>query len=116
MSKATQPTPQGAAILAAIGKRGTEATFTTTDFAALAARIGGTVRGYRLDQSTAVYYSAEAQTATLLDEYALEGVLVLCGVDRDGNPVSLSTLKQANKYGKVFKFRNAKTDAEKGGV
>ena len=105
------------ALVAAVGMRGTEATLTTvTDFADLSAKIGGTVRGSLLDKGTgtAVFYASEKQTATLLDPYDLQGFLVLCGIDKDGNPCSLATVKQINKFSKVFKAsRNAAAEPRK---
>ena len=102
---------QSTAILAAIGKRGETATLTTaTDFEAIKAQIGGTVTGISLDKSTAVFYNRDAQTATLIDPYSLDGTLALCGVGRSGEPASLSTIKQVTKYAKVFKARAVKTE------
>jgi hypothetical protein len=105
------------AILAATGTRGTEATLTVaTDFDSLAAQIGGTVKGSLLDKGTgtAVFFDSEKQTATLLDPYALQGFLVLCGIDKDGNPISLATVKQVNKFSRVFKAtRNTTAEPRK---
>ena len=115
MSKTTQPTPQGAAILSAVGAKGTDATFTQADFETLKAQIGGTVRAYRLDQSTVILYDSDRQTTMFLNEQNLVGTLALCGVDRADSPVSL-TVRQVAKYGKIFKApRAAKNNAEKGG-
>ena len=115
MTTKIQHPPQSAATLvAAIGARGTDAALTVTSFESIKAQIGGTVRGYRLDQSTAIYYSTEKQTKTLLDPQSLAGTLALCGLDQKGNPASLTTLKQIKKHGKVFKATAENSDTEPG--
>jgi hypothetical protein len=105
------------AIIAAIGARGADATLTAViDFEAIKSQIGGTVNAVRLDKTTAVFYNRDLQTATLLDPYDLQGILALCGIDKSGNPVSLASVKQITKFGKVFKASRAvnTTEADQG--
>jgi hypothetical protein len=78
----------------------------------LTAQIGGNVTGISLDKGTAVYFNRDAQTATLLDACDLQGTLALCGVDRDGNPMSLATIKQVVKHSKVFRNPRAASTLE----
>ena len=117
MSKGTQTTPQGAAIIAVVGERGTATELRVITIDELTALVGGKLRGHELDPKTAVFYDGEKQTAVTIKPQTLSGTLVLCGQDSNGNPVSLKTDKQVTKYAKIFrKVRAVKADnTSKGG-
>ena len=108
MSKSTQPQPSQdtTTILAAVGEKGTNPSFSTISHSDFFNKIGGTVKGIALSKSTAIFFDINRQGTVLLDPANLTGILALCGVDSNGNPTSLADLKQATKYAKLFRKNN----------
>ena len=90
-------------IIAVVGEKGGDPVIESLDFETFSARIGGRPQRLRIDAQTAVFYNAERQTATPHDPQTLVGTIVLCGINGNGSPVSLSTVRQVVKHLKLFK-------------